>query len=212
MLLKRSKKFLVLLISAALVAAISAMPTLSWLSDTSEKVVNTFAGGAISIVLDEAPVDAYGNEIDGDRVTSNSYKYVAGVTLDKDPTPTVLQGSESCYVFILVENELNDLFTLNIDTESWKQVAQVDGDTLYIYASSVDASQSPQDIVLNPIFTQVQVSDELTRQDIESLGEKTLCTTAYAVQTAELTSAEAIDLAVAEFMPEGTSANYVEVV
>lgn len=211
--MKRSRKFLVLLISVALVAAITITPTLSWLSDTSDRVVNTFAGGAISIVLDEAPVDAYGNEIEGDRVTSNSYKYVAGATLDKDPTPTVLAGSESCYVFIFVENELgDDLFTLNIDTQSWLQVAQSGGNTLYIYSSSVDASQLSQDIVLNPIFTQVQVSQELTQQDVEELGEKTICTTAYAVQTASLTSAQAIDLAVAEFLPEGTAVDYVEVV
>lgn len=209
--MKRSKKFLVFMISVALVAAISMMPTLSWLSDKSEKVVNTFAGGAISIMLDEAPVDAHGQQIEGDRVTSNSYKYVAGVTLDKDPTPTVLQGSDPCYVFICIENELNDLFALNIDTESWKQVAQADGTTLYIYASSVDASKAPQDIVLKPIFTQVKVSEELTQQDIQSLGERSLNATAYAVQTAELTSAEAIDLAVAEFMPEGTVADYVEI-
>lgn len=209
--MKRSKKFLAFMISVALVAAISMMPTLSWLSDTSEKVVNTFAGGAISIVLDEAPVDAYGQEIEGDRVTSNSYKYVAGVTLDKDPTPTVLKGSDSCYVFICVENELNELFTLNIDTDSWKQVAQANGTTLYIYASSVDASEAPQDIVLNPIFTQVKVSEDLTQQDIQNLGERTLSATAYAVQTAELTSAEAIDLAVEEFMPDGTTPDYVEV-
>lgn len=209
--MKRSKKFLAFLISVALVAAISMMPTLSWLSDKSDKVVNTFAGGAISIVLDEAPVDASGHEIEGDRVTSNSYKYVAGATLDKDPTPTVLKGSDSCYVFICVENELNDLFTLNIDTDSWKQVAQSDGDTLYIYANSVDASESPQDVVLNPVFTQVKVSEDLTQQDVQSLGERTLNVTAYAVQTAELASADAIDLAVAEFLPDGTTPTYVEV-
>lgn len=209
--MKRSKKFLAFLISVALVAAISMMPTLSWLSDKSDKVVNTFAGGAISIVLDEAPVDASGHEIEGDRVTSNSYKYVAGATLDKDPTPTVLKGSDSCYVFICVENELNDLFTLNIDTDSWKQVAQSDGDTFYIYANSVDASESPQDVVLNPVFTQVKVSEDLTQQDVQSLGERTLNVTAYAVQTAELTSADAIDLAVAEFLPDGTTPTYVEV-
>lgn len=209
--MKRSKKFLAFLISVALVAAISMMPTLSWLSDKSDKVVNTFAGGAISIVLDEAPVDASGHEIEGDRVTSNSYKYVAGATLDKDPTPTVLKGSDSCYVFICVENDLNDLFTLNIDTDSWKQVAQSGGDTLYIYANSVDASQSPQDIVLNPIFTQVEVSEDLTQQDVKNLGERQLNVTAYAVQKAELSSADAIDLAVAEFLPDGTTPTYVEV-
>lgn len=210
--MKRSKKFFALIISLALIAAISATPTLSWLSDKSERVVNTFAGGAISIVLDEAPVDAQGNRIEGDRVTRNSYKYVAGVTLDKDPTPTVLKGSESCYVFILVENELNELFSLNIDMQSWKQIAQSGDSTLYIYSSSVDASKSAEDIVLNPIFTEVSVSEKLTQQDIQNLGERTLNTTAYAVQTAELTSAQATDLAVSELMPEGTVPDYVEVI
>lgn len=210
--MKRSKKYFALIISLALIAAISATPTLSWLSDKSERVVNTFAGGAISIVLDEAPVDAQGNRIEGDRVTRNSYKYVAGVTLDKDPTPTVLKGSESCYVFILVENELNEMFSLNIDTQAWKQVAQSGGSTLYIYSSSVDASKSAEDIVLNPIFTEVSVSEKLTQQDIQKLGERTLNTTAYAVQTAELTSAQATDLAVSELMPEGTVPDYVEVI
>lgn len=155
--MKRSKKFLVLALSLAF-AAVWAAPTVSWLADKSGRVVNTFAGGAISIVLDESPVDTQGHKISGDRVTGNSYKYVAGATLDKDPAPTVLKGSEPCYVFILVENGLNELFELNIDSQSLKQVARSGSGTLYIYSSSVDASGSQQDIMLAPIFTTVTVT------------------------------------------------------
>lgn len=209
--MKRSKKFLVLALSLAVAAAVWAAPTVSWLSDKSGRVVNTFAGGAISIVLDESPVDAQGHKISGDRVTGNSYKYVAGAVLDKDPAPTVLKGSEPCYVFILVENGLNELFELNIDSQSWKQVAQSGASTLYIYSSSVDASGSQQDIMLAPIFTTVTVSEKLTQQDIAGLGERTLNTTAYAVQTAQLTSKQATDIAVSEFMPDGADVNYAEV-
>lgn len=209
--MRKSKNFLVLMLSFVLIAVTFVSPTYSWLSAKSERVVNTFAGGAISIILDEAPVDTDGKEIEGNRVTSNNYKYVAGAVLDKDPTPTVLKGSDSCYVFLCVENELNDLFSLNIDTQSWIKVSEAEGKTLYIYSTSVDASEAEEDVVLNPIFTKVTVSDDLTADDIEALGEKTLCVTAYAVQTEALSSAEAIDLAAAQFMPEGTSSTYVDI-
>ena len=51
------------------------------------------------------------------RVTANRYKYIAGAVLDKDPTPTVLKGSEECYVFLCVENGLTDQFTMDDSTE-----------------------------------------------------------------------------------------------
>lgn len=209
--MKKSKKFLALLLSLAVIAVTTVTPTFSWLSAKSERVVNTFAGGAISIILDEAPVGPDGSEIPGDRVTENHYKYVAGAILDKDPTPTILKGSDECYVFLCIENELSDKFSLNIDTDSWKSVAQSDGKTLYVYGTRIDASQADKDVVLNPIFTKVTVSENLTAEDIEALGEKTLCVTAYAVQTEALSSAAAIDLAAAQFMPEGTQPTYVDI-
>lgn len=209
--MKKSKKFLALLLSLAVIAVTTVTPAFSWLSAKSERVVNTFAGGAISIILDEAPVGPDGSEIPGDRVTENHYKYVAGAVLDKDPTPTILKGSDECYVFLCIENELSDKFSLNIDTDSWKSVAQSDGKTLYVYSTRIDASQADKDVVLNPIFTKVTVSENLTAEDIEALGEKTLCVTAYAVQTEALSSAAAIDLAAAQFMPEGTQPTYVDI-
>lgn len=212
--MRKSQKLMLICLMLTLITVVTVVPTYSWLSSTSQPVVNTFAGGAISIKLDEALVDTDGQAIEGEgaqRVNSNSYKYVAGAVLEKDPTPTVLKGSEECYVFICVENGLNKLFTINYDTQSWLKVAEADGKAVYVYSTKVDASQSETDIVLNPIFTTVTVSNELTAEDIETLGEKTLSATAYAVQTKAITPEAAIDLAVAQFLPDGTTVTYPEI-
>ena len=199
--MKKSKRFILMLFSVVIIAACATVPTYSWLTSQSETVVNTFAGGAISIILDEAQVDTSGKKIEGGRrVTCNSYKYVAGSVLDKDPAPTVLKGSIECYVFLCVENGLNDLFSLNIDTESWIKVSEKDEKTLYIYYTAVDAESSDEDIMLNPLFTQVTVSEDLTADDIAALGERSLNVTAYAVQTDVLTQETAAEIAASQFM------------
>lgn len=198
--MKRSKKFLAAFLSVIIIAATLTASTYSWLSSQSDTVVNTFAGGAISITLDEAQVDTSGKKIDsGRRVISNSYKYAAGSVLDKDPTPTVLKGSIPCYVFLCVENELSDLFSMNFDNSSWIKTAESDNKELFIYYTTVDAENSDEDIKLNPIFTQVTVSENLTSDDAAALGEKTLNVTAYAVQTEALAQDEASALAAAQF-------------
>lgn len=198
--MKKSKRFLAALLSAIVTAALLAAPTYSWLSSQSESVVNTFAGGAISVVLDEAQVDTSGKKIDGgQRVISNSYKYAAGSVLDKDPTPTILKGSIPCYVFLCLKNELNDLFSMNIDNTSWIKVSETADKELFIYHTTVDAENADKDIMLNPLFTQVTVSEELTAEDVSALGERTLNVTAYAVQAEALSQEEAIELAVAQF-------------
>jgi hypothetical protein len=207
--MKKSKNYLIIVMLVAVISACTVSPTFSWLSEKSETVVNTFAGGTIAVVLDETQVDAHGKFIaNGARVTSNNYKYVAGNELDKDPTVTVLKGSDPCYVFICIENELNDLFSLNIDEDSWLLVAESEGKTLYVYNTTIDASESTEDIMLNPIFTKVTVSEDLTESDVEELGEKTLCATAYAIQTDSIDKDTAFYLATAQFMPDGTTPDY----
>ena len=197
--------------AALLVVLVAAvLPTYSWLSSKSETVVNKFAGGTISIAMDEAKVDADGKKIEGDdaqRVTANSYKYTAGAVLDKDPTPTVIKGSDECYVFVCVENQLSDKFSINYDADSWKSVATQGDKTVYAYVKKVAAKEAEKDIALPPVFTQVKVSENLTSEDIENLGEKNLNVTAYALQTASLDSKEAIDIAVKAFLGEDAKAD-----
>lgn len=195
--MKNIKKALASILAVVVIVA-TLSTTWAWLSSKSEQVTNTFAGGAITVTLDEAQVDPNGKKIpDGERVIANNYKYVAGSILDKDPTPTILKGSEKCYVFLCVENELNELFTTNTDAVSWISVGEKDGKTLYIYKDIIDAAD--EDVVLNPIFTQVTVSGDLTQDDVASLGEKMLNVTAYAVQSDNLTQDKAIELACEQF-------------
>lgn len=198
--MKKSKKFLTAFMAVVMIAACIAAPTYSWLSSRSEQVVNTFAGGAITVTVDEAQVDTDGKKIDGgERVVANSYKYAAGSVLDKDPTPTVLKGSVECYVFLCVENELDDLFSMNINTADWTKVSEENGKAIYIYKETVDAENADEDITLTPIFTQVTVSKELTQDDVARLGEKNVNVTAYAIQTEVLTQEEAINEACGQF-------------
>lgn len=197
--MKKSKSLLIVAVMLAVITVTAVTPTFSWLSSETEPVINTFAGGAIALKLDEAPVDANGQKLDGARVQANTYKYTAGAELWKDPTPTVLKGSDRCYVFLYVENELNDLFAINYDTQNWLKVAEKGNGAVYAYFTRVDTSASNEDQVLAPIFTTVTVSDELTAQDVEELGTKQLNVTAYAVQAASLDSADAIELAAANF-------------
>lgn len=199
--MKKSKRFVLTVLAVVMIMASIAVPTYSWLSSQSEQVVNTFAGGTIAITLDEAQVDTDGKKIEGgNRVIANSYKYVAGSVLDKDPTATVLKGSVPCYVFIYVENNLNNLFSLDINKNDWNAVADIDTSTLYMYKDIVDAEDADEDVVLTPIFTQVTVSDDLTVADVENLGEKTINATSYAVQSDGLSENDAIKLATEQFI------------
>lgn len=210
--MKKSRNFLILTLSMIIITVSFVAPTFSWLSSQSDPVVNTFAGGKIEVIVDESKVDEHGKIIfGGGRVYGNKYKYVAGSVLDKDPTPTVIAGSESCYVFLCVENELTDMFRCNYDTTHWYPVATEGNKTLYVYYSTVDASEAETDVMLEPIFTQVEVSKELTPDEVEALGTKMLNVTAYAVQTEALTSQAAIDLAAAQFMSEGTDVEYFDI-
>ena len=200
--MRKGQKLIILSSLLAVIAVLTVGPTLSWLTSTSKPVINTFSGGIIAVQLDEALVGIDGKAVVGEgaqRVTANSYKYSAGAALDKDPTPTLLKGSEECYVFLLVENGLNDKFTINYDATSWRKVAESEEKTVYAYHTKVDALNSTEDVKLAPIFTRVTVSPELTAADIENMGEKKLCVTAFAVQTANIDAQTAAELAVEQF-------------
>ena len=117
------KKFALMAASVALVASTVLFGTLAYFTDR-ESVANTFTIGNIDITLDEAKVNDYGvptkndAEVDGyindkgeivsnapevDRVNdTNNYKLVPGKTYVKDPTMTVVAGSEPTYVRMLV--------------------------------------------------------------------------------------------------------------
>lgn len=116
--MKTKSKALLLTLCAVLLVAASVLGTMAYLTSSAE-VKNTFTVGKVEIKLDEAKVNADGIPVEGaDRVTANSYKLMPGTTYTKDPTVTVLKGSEESYVRMKVTfNNAKEIIALCTDPE-----------------------------------------------------------------------------------------------
>lgn len=66
--------------------------TVAWLTDKTDPVTNTFTSSDINIKLTET--------------TGENYKMVPGWTIAKDPKVTIKAGSEACWLFVRVEEDL----------------------------------------------------------------------------------------------------------
>lgn len=176
--MKTARKALMLILCAALLVSATVMGTLAYLTDESDEVTNTFTVGKIDITLTETKGD--------------SFKIVPGATNEKDPTVTVVKGSEECYVYALITNNLvldgKTVATVDVDTTKWDSMGKSGNKTLYRYKGTVNAAN--EDVKL-PVFTTVTYSSEITESNIDDLDEKTIVIKAYAHQSAETTEAVA---------------------
>lgn len=115
--MKTKSKALLLTLCAVLLIAASVLGTMAYLTSTA-KVENTFTIGKVEIKLDEAKVDELGNVVSDNRVQANEYKLMPGNTYTKDPTVTVLNGSEESYVRMKVTfNNAKEIIALCTDPE-----------------------------------------------------------------------------------------------
>ena len=209
--MKKLKYVLLGALISAVVSTCIAIPTLSWLSAKSDEVTNYFAGGKISVSMDEAKVDGDGKAIKGEdavRVQNNTYKFVAGTTVDKDPTATVKKGSIPAYVFVVVENDYPDVFTYTVPAQ-WKVAGEAKDTnnkvtkTLYAYYKVVNAEAA--DVKLEPMFTTVTVSKDLTSEQLEKMdkvtadGEQVIKSQTFAIQSQVIGVNEAVKQAGAQF-------------
>lgn len=112
------KKILVACLCVALAVLTVAGTTLAYLTST-DKVENTFTVGNVKITLDEAEVTTDGTPVEGaGRVKANDYKLMPGHTYTKDPTVTVVKGSEEAYVRLKVTfNNATDIIAMCTDPE-----------------------------------------------------------------------------------------------
>ena len=128
---RKLRKAILTLCSALLLVSLSVGITVAYLTST-DTVVNTFTTGKVEIMLDEAvKVQEYyddgetptGNWVEttekdenGEqlRTKTNEYKLYPGCEYAKDPTVTVIKGSEDSYVRVLVtlknSDQLDQLF------------------------------------------------------------------------------------------------------
>lgn len=180
--MKKGRKALLLAICALMLVSASILGTVAYLTDT-ETVTNTFTVGAVALSLDEADVDEYG-VIDGeDRVQANEYKLIPGRTYVKDPTVHVDPKSESCWLFVKVDNEIASVeaadhtIASQILANGWTALDGADG----VYYKSFDKNADPK-VLDHVVFTDFTVDGEKTGDDLAALAGKKIHVTAYGIQ------------------------------
>ena len=176
-------KVLVVALCAVLLVVGSVAATLAYLSMKTEPVKNTFTSGDINITLKQ-------------ETLLDTSKMMPGMVYTVDPVVTVLEGSESCWLFIKIEEspssnteestDLNTEKSPDFDTflsytvaEGWTALPGVDG----VYYRSVDATSDDanfQVIANNTVYANDCTKDQYNHLRGEQL---TLSFTAYAVQS-----------------------------
>ena len=184
--MKTARKALMLILCAALLVSATVMGTLAYLTYKTDVVTNTFTVGNVTISLDETDVDLYGVK-DGDtRVKGNQYKLIPGHTYVKDPIVHVTAGSEKCWLFVKVVDEIAAIQDATkvadqMKAKGWTAVTGTEG--VYAYANIVDASAAARDVA---VFDNFKV---LGTADVAAYANKTITVQAYAVQADGFTTA-----------------------
>ncbi len=188
--MKTRNKALLLALCALLLVVTTVFATLAYLTSTSNTVTNTFSVGNVTITMDEAPVDEEGQAKDGDRVTENSYKLIAGKDYDKDPTIHVGDKSEDSYLFVKIDNQIAAVIE-ELDLTGWTAVTDGE-DGLYVYGTEAQPTMinaTTGDVVVFDGFT---VQDSVGNTELEAVSGKTITLKAFAIQ------AEGVDYATAK--------------
>lgn len=227
----KTRKIVALLLCAVLLVGASVMGTLAYLTAESNEVTNTFKTvgkvefqdpdpeNNIAGPLDEAKVDLEGNPLDKDdkivddvedalRVTENKYKLLPGHTYTKDPIVHISEDSEECWVFVKVENGLNNehevVYTDAEGKETKKTVSGieaaseengyqnieaqmtamgwsvVDADNgIWAYKDSVSKDNNNLNV---PVFEELKIVGDADATTLEAYADETIVISAYAVQ------------------------------
>ena len=169
-----SSKAFAAVLALVLVLGCALGGTVAWLVAESGPVTNTFTYGDINIALTET--------------TGEDYKIIPGVDIAKDPKVAVKANSEACWLFVKVDEVgtfVADKVTYSV-ADGWTALTGQPG-VYYREVSAAEAKNGASYYVLagdrdHPNGV-VNVSDTLTKEDIEDITTKpTLTFTAYAVQ------------------------------
>ena len=169
----RSKALLLSLCAVALVVA-TVFGTMAYLT-SADKVVNTFTVGNVQIKLDEAKVNTDGTPVvPAERVKENSYKLLPGHTYTKDPTVTVLKGSEESYVRLKVTfNNAKEIIALCTNPEYADEVTGVENAfPLIRMVNFVEANATKWDGIIPDNMT--ELADMLANAKYFNKAEDTL--------------------------------------
>lgn len=176
----KMKKLLIAAVCLVAILTSAVVGTIAWLTDKTETVKNTFSPSNIDITLAESK--------------NLDLKMVPGTTITKDPVVTVKKGSEACWLFVKIDEDLGawaaegktfaNYLTYSVITgnDGWTALDGVSG----VYYRQVAASTEDQpfyvlvDNAVNVLATVKEADmDKLYATDAEM---PTLSFTAYACQ------------------------------
>ena len=183
--MKKSKVLLLMLCTAALSMA-AAFGTLAYLMDT-EAVTNTFTVGQVQITLDEADVDGSKTNVTTEgRDKANAYKLMPGHKYDKDPKITVADGSEDCYLFVTVVDEIAaiedaDTVATQMAAKGWAAVPGYANTYIYTQNGKKAAVSAKGEVT---VFETFAIKGDVDNNTLATYANKTITVTAYAVQAA----------------------------
>lgn len=203
----KMRKVLLTVFSALLIVTLSVGATVAYLTSTDE-VKNTFTVGKVELGdgnlkngLDEAKTNEKGEPLDKNdtvvddvkdavRVTANNYVLQPGHHYVKDPTVHVRNDSETCYVFVKVENGIaafesaeDDYYDISqqISMNGWTALTGVDN--VYYQTFTKQATPNASTYTDLVVFSSFKIDDNA--QDIEGwdgVEDQAITITGYAVQ------------------------------
>ena len=186
-------KAMALALCAVLLVASTVFVTMAFLTD-SESVQNTFTVGKVGITLDEAKVKPDGIiEAGADRastagrVKENAYHLIPGHKYVKDPTIHVDSDSETCWLFVKLENGLQAIIASKTIEEQMQEKGWTVIDAtknIWAYAATADAGANVPVFDEFTLKGEANVASYATTKDADGnvTAGPVIKVTAYAVQ------------------------------
>ena len=168
--------------------------TIAYLMTKTDPVVNTFTTGDVEITLKESPIvyadDGKVSYSEPASNVSNAYKLIPGTAYKKDPVVAVTKGSEDCYLFVKIEeDEVNETYlTYELKLDGW---TKVDGEE-NVWYREVKKTADTDGRTFNLLKDdKITINTDVTKSNMTEAAGAKLTFTAYAVQSANLSVAEA---------------------
>ena len=186
------KKKLTTVLAIVLVVALSVAGTYAYLTSTTATIKNTFTVGNVNITLTETWNTDTNNDNEPDAW---KMQLIPGTSAKKDPTVTVLGGSEKCYLFVKFEEKNSPTTYLTYtstltDANGW---TKLEGES-NVWYRVVDKAATNTSFVLLQADNKgnmVTVKDNVTNDNMEEAAKAELVYTAYACQFEGMTAAQA---------------------
>lgn len=177
------KKKLTTVLAIVLVVALSVAGTYAYLTDKTATIKNTFTVGNVNIDLKET----FNTDADGNG-TKDCWKMqlIPGTSAVKDPTVTVLGGSEKCYLFVKFEEKNSPTTYLTYtstltDANGWTKL-EGESNVWYRVVDKADTNTSFVLLQADKKGNMVTVKDSVTNTNMEEAAKAELVYTAYACQ------------------------------